>query len=181
MSSSNQQAIVAPRSKADQYREANVFGAGFCRRDQRMLLRGQCHCGAIRVELATERPPGDQVLGACQCSFCRKHNARAFSDPKAQVTLTAADPQQLQRYSFGLGTSDQIICHRCGVYVAMTLADQGGVWSVINVDTLDDRALFTRAPEARDYSAEDREQRITRRKARWCPTTLVGWPAPASG
>jgi hypothetical protein len=61
------------------------------------------------------------------------------------------------------------------------LADRGRVWSVINIDTLDDRALFTRAPEARDYSAEDREQRITRRKARWCPTTLVGWPAPASG
>jgi hypothetical protein len=48
------------------------------------------------------------------------------------------------------------------------------VWSVLNIDTLDDRALFTRTPEARDYSAEDREERIARRKARWCPTTLVG-------
>jgi hypothetical protein len=97
------------------------------------------------------------------------------------VTLTAIDPRQLQRYSFGLGTSDQIICRRCGVYVAMTLTDRDHVWSVINVDTLDDRALFTRTPEARDYSAEDREGRIARRKARWCPTTLVGWPAAASG
>jgi hypothetical protein len=146
-----------------------------------MLLRGRCHCGAIRVELATERQPADQVLGACQCSFCRKHNARAFSDPGAQVTLTARDPQQLQRYCFGLGTSDQIICRRCGVYVAMTLSDGDQVWSVVNVDVLDDRALFTRPPEPRDYSAEDREQRIARRKARWCPTTLVGWPAAGAG
>ena len=145
-----------------------------------MLFKGQCHCGAIRVELTTERQPGDQVLGACQCSFCRKHNARAFSDPKAHVTLTVGDPQHLQRYSFGLRTSDQIICRRCGVYVAMTLTDGDRVWSVVNIDTLDDRALFTRAPEPRDYSAEDRERRITRRKARWCPTTLVGWPWPAS-
>jgi hypothetical protein len=97
------------------------------------------------------------------------------------VTLTAADPQQLQRYSFGLRTSDQIICRRCGVYVAMTLTVGGRVWSVVNVDTLNDRALFTRTPEARDYSAEDCEGRIARRKARWCPTTLVGWPASASG
>jgi hypothetical protein len=97
------------------------------------------------------------------------------------VTLTATDPQQLQRYSFGLRTSDQIICRRCGVYVAMTLADGDHVWSVINVDTLDDRAQFTRTPEPRDYSAEDREGRIARRKARWCPTTLVGWPAAALG
>jgi hypothetical protein len=55
------------------------------------------------------------------------------------------------------------------------------VWSVINVDTLEDRALFTRTPEARDYSAEDREGRIARRKARWCPTTLIGWPSLAVG
>ena len=33
----------------------------------------------------------------------------------------------------------------------------------------------------RDYSAEDREGRITRRKARWCPTTLIGWPAVDAG
>jgi hypothetical protein len=63
--------------------------------------------------------------------------------------LMAADPQHLQRNSFGLGTSDQIICRRCGVYVAMTLADEVRVWSVVNVDTLDDRALFTGLLEAR--------------------------------
>jgi hypothetical protein len=137
--------------------------------------------GAIGVELATDRQPSDQVLGACQCSFCRKHNARAFSDPKAHVTLRATDPQHLQRYSFGLKTSDQIICRRCGVYVAMTLTDGGRVWSVVNIDTLDDRALFTRTPEMRDYSNEDSEERIARRKARWCPTTLVGWSASAAG
>jgi hypothetical protein len=95
----------------------------------------------------------------------------------AHVTLTAADPAQLQRYTFGLRTSERVICRRCGVYVAMTLTDGDRVWSVINVDALDDRALFTRAPEARDYSAEDREGRIARRKARWCATTLVGGPA----
>jgi hypothetical protein len=97
------------------------------------------------------------------------------------VNLTAANPQQIQVYSFGLKTSYQIICRQCGVYIAMIMTDRGQVWSVINVDTLDDRALFTRVPEPRDYSAEDREERIARRKARWCPTTLVGWREPASG
>jgi hypothetical protein len=145
-----------------------------------MLFKGRCHCGAIRVELTTDRTPEEQVLGACQCSFCRKHNVRAFSDPDAHVTLTATDPQHLQQYSFGLKTSEQIICRRCGVYVAMTLIDEGRTWSVINVDALDERALFTRAPEPRDYSAENREARIARRKARWCPTTLVRWSASAS-
>ncbi len=146
-----------------------------------MLFKGQCHCGALRVELASDRAPDEIVLGACQCSFCRKHNARAFSDPKAHVTLTAADPEQLQRYAFGLKTSDQVICRRCGVYVAMTLSEGDRVWSVLNIDTLDDRALFTRPAEPRDFSAEDRDGRIARRKARWSPTTLIGWPALAAG
>jgi hypothetical protein len=92
------------------------------------------------------------------------------------VTLIATEPEQLQRYAFGLKTSEQIICRRCGVYVAMTLSEGERVWSVLNVDTLDDRALFTSEPTMRDYDAEDRERRIARRKARWCPTRLVGWP-----
>ena len=141
-----------------------------------MIYRGQCHCGAICVQLISDKRPSDQVLGACQCSFCRKHNARAFSHPGALVILTATDREQLQLYTFGLKTSKQVICRQCGVYVAMILVDGDQVWSVINIDTLDDRALFTREPQARDYSAEDQEGRIARRKARWAPTTLIGWP-----
>ncbi len=141
-----------------------------------MVYKGQCHCGALRIELVSDRSPGEQILGACQCSFCRKHNARAFSDPKARVTIIASEPAQLQRYTFGLGTSEQILCRRCGVYVAMTLVERDRAWSVINVDALDDRALFARTPEPRDYSSESREERIARRKARWCPTALVNWP-----
>ena len=52
-----------------------------------MIYRGQCHCGAIGVQLISDKLPSDQILGACQCSFCRKHNARALSDPRAQVIL----------------------------------------------------------------------------------------------
>jgi hypothetical protein len=141
-----------------------------------MIYRGQCHCGAIRVQLISDKLPSDQMLGACQCSFCRKHNARAFSDPRAQVILTATDREQLQLYTFGLKTSKQVICRQCGVYVAMILVGGDQVWSVINIDTLDDRALFTGEPQARDYSAEDQQGRIARRKARWAPTTLIGWP-----
>lgn len=146
-----------------------------------MNYRGQCHCGAICLQLASERLPSEQILGACQCSFCRKHNVRAFSDPKAHVTLTARDQEQIQHYSFGLDASRQIICRRCGVYVAMILADGDHAWSVINIDALDDRAMFTREPELRDYSAEDRQGRIARRKAHWTPTTLIGWPSRISG
>ncbi|WP_299401946.1 hypothetical protein [uncultured Roseobacter sp.] len=116
-----------------------------------MKHAGCCHCGAIRIELETSRAPQDHVLGACQCSFCRKHNTRAFSDPSAAVVITAENPHALQLYEFGLKTSKQVICNRCGVYVAMILIEGERVFSVLNIDTLDDRALFkreSRYPEA---------------------------------
>jgi hypothetical protein len=146
-----------------------------------MKHRGSCHCGAIGIELKTDRLPKDQVIGACQCSFCRKHNARTFSDPKARAVLTARVPEHVGSYRFGLLTSQQIVCRRCGVYVAMLLSEADSVWSVINLDTLDDRASFTQAAEPREWSAEDRATRIARRKASWTPTNLIGWPASASG
>lgn len=142
--------------------------------------KGRCHCGAIEIELRSERPADQQLLGACQCSFCRKHNARAFSDPKASVTLTAKEPSQLQRYAFGLRTAEQVICRRCGVYMGMVLIDGDRAWSTINIDTLEDRLSFTGPLEARDFSAEDKPSRLARRKARWTPTMLVGWPMSAS-
>jgi hypothetical protein len=92
------------------------------------------------------------------------------------VTLVAHEPEHLQLYSFGLRTAEAVICRRCGVYVAMVLIDGDRAWSTINVDALKERASFTRLAESRDFSAEDVVGRTARRKARWCPTTLVDWP-----
>lgn len=144
------------------------------------IHKGSCHCGAIELELRSERAPQQQLLGACQCSFCRKHNARALSDPKASVQLTVREPDQLQRYAFGLRTAEQVICRRCGVYVGMVLIDGDQAWTTINIDTLDDRLNFTGPVEPRDFDSEDRAGRVARRKARWTPTVLRGWPTSAS-
>lgn len=34
-----------------------------------MIHKGQCHCAAIRIELASAQEPSEQLLGARQCSF----------------------------------------------------------------------------------------------------------------
>lgn len=141
-----------------------------------MKYAGSCHCRALAVTLETERAPEDQILGACQCSFCRKHNARAFSDPAARVTIRVDAPGALQLYEFGLATSKQVLCNRCGVYLAMVLIDADRGLSVLNIDTLEQRALFTHAPEPRVYDTETVAERVARRRARWTPTTLVNWP-----
>ncbi|SFB68480.1 Uncharacterized conserved protein [Bosea sp. CRIB-10] len=139
-------------------------------------LTGCCHCGAIGLELSLPRPPEAETVGACQCSFCRKHNARTVSDPRGTARLTVHEPAQLQRYRFGLAASEVVLCRRCGVYVAMLMVEDGRAWTTINIDALDERARFTRPAEPRDFSGEALGGRRERRKARWTPTELVGWP-----
>lgn len=139
-------------------------------------LKGGCHCGAIGVELGLPRPPEEELVGACQCSFCRKHNARTVSDPRAAARLVMNEPAQLQRYRFGLSASEVVLCRRCGVYIAMLMREGDKAWTTINIDALDERARFTRPAEPRDFSGEALEGRRERRKARWIPTELVGWP-----
>lgn len=139
-------------------------------------LKGGCHCGAIGVELLLPRPPEEEVVGACQCSFCRKHNARTVSDAGAKASVTVHEPAQLQRYRFGLSASEVVLCRRCGVYLAMLMREDGAAWTTINIDALDERARFTRPAEPRDFSGEALAGRRERRKARWTPTELVGWP-----
>lgn len=143
-----------------------------------MIHKGSCHCRAIGVTLDTPRPPDQQVIGLCQCSFCRTHNARAFRDPKSHLTLTAHDPAQIHHYSFGLKVSTQLICRNCGTYVAMLMQDGTGMLSVLNIGTLHDRAAFTHPGNPSDYDAEDTAARIARRRAGWMPATLVDWPLP---
>ncbi len=144
-----------------------------------MEHKGRCHCGALEVRLETPRLPSDQILGSCQCSFCRKHNVRAFSDPRSCVTITVREPDHLQLYSFGLKTAQQVICRKCGVYFAMILIEGDEAWSVINIDALDDREQFIRPTQNRSYDGETVISRTERRKSRWCPTSMVGWPAKA--
>ncbi len=137
---------------------------------------GGCHCGAIGVLLETPRAPDHQVIGLCQCGFCRSHNARAFRDPASHLTLTAHEPEQVRHYSFGLGVSTQVICGRCGVYVAMLMRDGSGLLSVMNISTLADRSAFTHPGNLSDYDAETVAERLARRRAGWMPARLTGWP-----
>lgn len=143
-------------------------------------LNGGCHCGAIGLELTLPRPPEDEVIGACQCSFCRKHNARTVSDPGAAARLVVYEPAYLQRYCFGLAASTVVLCNRCGVYLVMLMVEDGKAWTTISIDALDDRARFIKPAEPRDFSGEALEGRRERRRARWTPTELVGWPEEGS-
>lgn len=74
-----------------------------------MTLKGSCHCGAIRFELAT--PPREVVR--CNCSICAKRGALWAYYSADQVRLSV-DPDQLASYRWGEALMTFHHCSRCG-------------------------------------------------------------------
>ncbi len=135
-------------------------------------FHGRCHCGNLEVDYRTATAPQDATVRACQCSFCRKHDARALSDPSGAIEITAHDPDRLQRYRFGMRSIEFLLCRDCGVYVAAYMADGGDAVANIMVNVLDDRERFGVKTAPADYDTEDAEAKRLRRRAKWTPATL---------
>lgn len=131
-----------------------------------MQHRGRCHCGAIQIVFETS---ADLAPRACQCGFCRRHRARTVSDPNGQALLSLGD--EAMRYRFGTGTTDFILCGRCGVYVG-ALAEVGGrLLATLNLNAFDDPRLDLDAAPVR-YDGESAEEKAGRRRLGWTPARL---------
>ena len=126
-----------------------------------------CHCGALRAEFETDKPFAPR---ACQCSFCRRHDARSVSDPDGRVVLTL-EPET-RRYRFGTMSSDFLICGRCGVYVGALAEIAGGTYAVLNLNAFDDPRRDLEATPF-SYDGETAEQRAARRHQRWTPARII--------
>ena len=136
-------------------------------------LSGGCHCQNITVTYKTSTAPEDASPRACQCSFCRKHNTKAVSDPGGSLQITVGDQAALSRYRFGLSAADFLICKRCGVYVAAFMPDPGDDhgFATLMTSALEDHGRY---PDAAPtvYEGEDEAGRRQRRRERWTPATL---------
>jgi hypothetical protein len=135
-------------------------------------LRGACHCRNLEVVLETTLDPAVLPLRACQCSFCVRHGGVTTSDPSGHLLVTVRRSELLQRYRFGLGITDFLLCRSCGVYVAATMDADGRMLGVLNVNVLDERAPFARAPTPMEYGAETVESREGRRAKVWMPVEI---------
>jgi hypothetical protein len=116
--------------------------------------------------------PGEIALRACACSFCRAHGARTVADPAGLFEVWADDWSLVEPYRFGSRTADYLVCRRCGVYVAALCDTAAGLRAVVNVNSLADRAAFTRMPAAPDYDGEATEARLARRAGNWMPASV---------
>jgi hypothetical protein len=133
---------------------------------------GSCHCGAIRISFVSDKKPEEMRVGRCGCSFCRRHGARTLGDPQGGVEFRAR-PQDLNRYRFGLGITDYLLCARCGAYVGAVMPDEERTIGIVNVNSLDVRDAFDAAPPLHHYDGEDEARRRIRRRKFWMKAQVV--------
>jgi hypothetical protein len=136
---------------------------------------GSCHCGAIGYVYSTALLPEDWSVRACQCAFCRAHDAFSTSDPQGHIAFSAADSSLLQRYRFALRTADFLLCRSCGVYIGAVIDVDSGRYGIINIHTLTPVPERTAAVVPISYDGEDTDGRVARREARWTPVREVPW------
>ena len=136
-------------------------------------FHGSCHCGNLKVDYKTTIAAKDAAVRACQCSFCRKHDARAISDPAGTIEITARDPGLLGRYRFGIGVIDFLICRKCGVYVSAYTRHDDKAFANVMVNVLDERATFPQ-PNPVNLDGENKADKRQRHKNNWTPAILRG-------
>lgn len=129
-----------------------------------VTYRGSCHCGALAVRFRSQKT---LQLRACQCSFCRRHHSASASDPEGHIRFLVRRPEALQRYQFGAGVTDFILCNRCGCYLGAMLADQK--IACVNVRSWQESGEALPV----DYQGESPERRLERRRQRWSPADLM--------
>ncbi len=130
---------------------------------------GVCHCGSIGFSYHTQIAPAAWGVRACQCSFCRKHQALTTSDPRGCVRIIENSPSALNRYRFGQHSADFLVCRYCGVYIAAVMESPRGRFAVINILALQIIPPDLKTTEPMNYTAEDMAQRTTRRERVWTP------------
>jgi len=132
-------------------------------------IEGGCHCGNVSFVFEITKPLEELGLRACQCSFCRAHNARTTSDPDGAFRLRVRDEGKLSRYRFGLKTADFLICKECGVFAGALMTVDGKSWITVNANAFKPPPPAGFAPAPHDFGREDTAGRIARRMAKWTP------------
>jgi len=134
-------------------------------------FHGSCHCGNLEIDYTSPTAAADTAVRACQCTFCRKHDARSVSASTGSLVITARDEGLLERYRFGLEVTDYLVCRKCGVYVSAYMQRGDEAYGNVMVNVLDQREDFPQ-PAPLVLDGEDADGKWRRRQGQWTPAVL---------
>ena len=96
------------------------------------LLKGSCHCGAVKFEVRTALEPATR----CNCSLCRRRGAlMSPTFPTDALTITSGE-DALSMYQFNTRVARHFFCKHCGIYPFHQTRKDAGLWRV-NVGCLE--------------------------------------------
>ena len=99
-------------------------------------IDGHCHCGVVSVRAELTGDPIQYSPRACDCDFCRMHNAAYLSDPAGRLRIGAGEPAAIGRYRQGAGLAEMLFCTHCGVLVGVCYETGDGLVGAANARVL---------------------------------------------
>ena len=76
-----------------------------------MILRGGCHCGAVRFEVEA---PERILVQDCNCSLCAMTGFLHLIVPKSRFRLVKGE-ENITTYTFNTGVAKHTFCRTCGI------------------------------------------------------------------
>ena len=144
--------------------------------DQLHKLDGRCHCGNIRYRYYSPVTTEDLTIRACRCSYCTKIGGRYTSDPQGILVAEVFDCEAIHLYRFATGTANFYVCGRCGMAPFVTCLLDDIMYALVNVNTLNDFCPIRAQIAYADFSHEDRETRLNRRRTKWIGNVTLTLP-----
>ncbi|TDJ33970.1 MAG: aldehyde-activating protein [Gammaproteobacteria bacterium] len=140
--------------------------------------RARCHCGAIGYEYQTALAVPEWDVRCCQCGFCTRHASATTSDPGGSVRFFFEEPGVLQRYRFGTGNTDFVLCKRCGVYLGAVIETGAGIFATLNTRAMEGMSDLPK-PRPVSYDDQGAQERLDRREKLFTPV-MGGFSGTAS-
>ena len=72
-----------------------------------------CHCGGVRLEIATDRALGPYFR--CNCSLCSRKGAVMGAAPRNAVTVISGE-ELISTYAWNTHEAQHHFCKVCGIY-----------------------------------------------------------------
>ncbi|NOT89358.1 MAG: aldehyde-activating protein [Lysobacter sp.] len=136
------------------------------------VLHGGCHCGKVRVVFETALLPSSLQPRACDCSFCRSHDAAWVSDADGRIRIDADDAIDVRSERQGSGTARFLLCAHCGVPVVVVFEAEAERFGAVNARCLVDRAVFAAEVIASPQRLSPAE-RVDRWRTLWARDVVV--------
>ncbi len=120
-------------------------------------LTGGCHCGAVTVEVYLPSEAETYHPRACDCNFCRKHDAAYLSDPDGAVAIQTDHRSGLNIMQQGDNLAEFLCCGTCGQLIGVRWHQYGSINARVITDGTAFGEEITASPKK--LSAEEKTSR----------------------